>query len=252
MGCDKGLVPIIDDGFHDEAWRHKRRNREGLMHLADSFWKTAQIRQTPASKVSQSQFCTLFHMHLRRSMARRDPGDALAPEYVRRLLGITKEEGGQWAADPSGARTTDAPLLVSRAPAREQPWEMPRFGDGGTAADDERFEIGGGAEDFKYQDLEPLDPSGAPEDRSDAAAPAAAAGLDALFDRAHRALGAFNDPQTVTGRARMAVADPAYDQAGRLEAWLQAVPAAANCPAALCAAISLDALRSPMPTRRRQ
>ena len=105
--------------------------------------------------------------------------------------------------------------------------------------DESDEQLGEGGADI--EDLESVDPGGAPDDRPNGARAGAFAEVDVLVARTRRSLDAFNDLQTETGRSQMALADPAYDQPGRLGAWLEAVAATANCPAALATAIALDA-----------
>ena len=156
-------------------------------------------------------------VRLRRSSARRDPGEALAAKSLRGVLGIAEGQGAQYAADAAMAPTAADPTLTSRAAsARQRPWEMPGFGDDDTDADDAPPADGDGAQDTEYQDagsqeLEPLEPGDAPRHHSEAARPGEFAETDALVARARRALDAYNDLQSEAGRNKMAVADPAYD-----------------------------------------
>ena len=181
-------------------------------------------------------------VRLRRSLARRDPGDVLAVKSLRGLLGMPEGQGGQEAVPAAMTQTTaDPPLARHAAPAAPRPWDMPGFGEADADDGDRERDDGGDTHDPDAPDLEPLDPGGAPDDHLDAAGAEDFAELDTLVARSRRALAAYNDLQSDAGRARLAVADPAYDQAGRLEAWLQAVAATADLPAVLAAAIGLDA-----------
>ena len=122
---------------------------------------------------------------------------------------------------------------------------MPRFGDAEPDSTDLSPE-----DSDEGADIEPLDPGSAGADADSPQGAGTFTDVEALVARTRRTLAAFNDLQSETGRGQMALADLAYDQAGRLQAWLQAVTAAENCPVALAAAIALDAWLTLQPSAR--
>ena len=103
---------------------------------------------------------------------------------------------------------------------------MPRFGgdddDGGEDADHSHsFAEGDEA-------LDPLDttvdPDSAAQDaNSDAAS--ISGEVDALIVRTRRTLGAYNDLASEAGRNEIQLADPEYNEAGRLAEWLRVLNA---------------------------
>jgi hypothetical protein len=103
------------------------------------------------------------------------------------------------------------PLPVPRAPA---PWALP-------------------TEDADGDDLPPLG------EEDDAPPPPADQG-EALLARSRRPLASYNDLATEPGRAALAVSDPGYGEADRLDAWLAEIEAVEALPAVLAAAMALD------------
>lgn len=168
----------------------------------------------------------------RRRLARRAPETVLAPDAVRRLIGVTSEEEGvdQGKEADAGSGEHDG-ARRSRDP---QPWEMPRLADG----EDDALWL----EDDEVDDLDPLDPgedqlgawqSGDEKSTSDLAA------VDALLDRTRRSLAAFNEPGPHDTPLRLR--DPDYGGAERLAGWLAVLERAQDAPAVLAAALALDA-----------
>ena len=121
------------------------------------------------------------------------------------------------------------------------PWDTPRFG----GDDDEREDdAGDGNGDAGSEEaLDPLDtaddPEGAAPENSDPAG--VSAEVDALILRTRRTLGAYNDVASEAGRNEIQLADPEYDEAGRLAEWLRVFNAQASAPAVVAASIALDA-----------
>ena len=74
--------------------------------------------------------------------------------------------------------------------------------------------------------------------------------VDALILRSQRTIGAYNDMASQAGRGELQLADPEYDEAGRLAEWLRVFNAQADAPAVLAAAIALDAWLSLQPSQR--
>ena len=191
---------------------------------------------------------------LRRSLARRKPDEVLAADRVADLIGI-RSAGREDAGDdePGMAGTAREPVLTDRGNGRwsANPWDMPRFGgdddDGGEDADHSHsFAEGDEA-------LDPLDttvdPDSAAQDaNSDTAR--ISRDVDALIVRTRRTLGAYNDMASQAGRYEIQLADPEYDEAGRLAEWLRVFNAQAAAPAVLAAAIALDAWLSLQPSQR--
>jgi Protein of unknown function (DUF1612)/HTH DNA binding domain len=179
-------------------------------------------------------------LQLRRSFARRAPED-LSPGALLGRPGLPA--AGQAAGRPDEKPARLPPPVRETKSARLRPWEMPYLDDTDTASDDPDADGGDAA------DLEPLDPGGAETAEDGAGGAGAFADIAALNARAGRALGAFNDLRGTSGRERLSLADLAYDEAGRLDAWKQAVAATADLPAALAAAIALDAWLTLQPSR---
>ncbi len=142
----------------------------------------------------------------RRRQARRDPAEILAPRALRRRLGLAAPQ------DP-------APALTQSETGVAPPWA--RIG-----RDDE-------AEDGE----EDLDEVVADDDPGNPAF----AEIDALLARTRKKLDAWNDLSSDAGRKNLTLRDPGYDAAGRCERWLAVLEEGRGLPAALAAAVALDA-----------
>lgn len=148
----------------------------------------------------------------RRRLARRESAETLNAAALRQRLGI---EG------PPEADQTDEVTMPS-APAKHvtAPWD--RIG----RDDDEEDQIDEG-------DL-------GLEEEHDLTDPAFAE-IDALLVRTRKKLDAWNDFSSDEGRKALTLRDPAYDAAGRLARWLTVLEEGRGLPAALAAALALDA-----------
>lgn len=148
----------------------------------------------------------------RRRLARREPAEVLSERALRQRLGI---EG---SADPD---RTDRVMSTS-VPAKqvEAPWD--RIG-----RDDDH-------EDQAEEDgLDRADEHDHPDP--------AFAEIDALLARTRQKLDAWNDLSSDAGRKNLTLRDPGYDAAGRLARWLTVLEEGRGLPAALAAAVALDA-----------
>ena len=187
----------------------------------------------------------------RRSLARRNPETVLEPDSVRTLLGISTGGEDQMPAGledkgfdevPGDKKQQVSPsweasqgFTASKRNTSINPWDMPRF--------EEHEELD---DDRPDDELEPLDWG---HDDTDAnfsggagdGADRGFANVDALLARTRRSIASFNDLSAADGGQKIVLSDPAYDEARRLKAWLTAIDEAADQPAVLAAAITLDA-----------
>ena len=154
--------------------------------------------------------------------------------------------------DLGGAGKRTEPVLKDPGNGHRsaRPWDMPRFG-GDDDSEDDADRGNGYAESEKT--LGPLDtaddPDGAaPETNSDPTG--ASAEVDALVLRTRRTLGAYYDMASEAGRGEFHLADPEYNEAGRLAEWLRVFNAQASAPAVLATAIALDAWLWLQPSQR--
>ncbi len=79
------------------------------------------------------------------------------------------------------------------------------------------------------------------DDEEDHHADPAFAEIDALLVRTRKKLDAWNDLSSEEGRKNLTLLDPGYDAAGRFERWKQILEEGRGLPAALAAALALDA-----------
>lgn len=148
----------------------------------------------------------------RRRLARREPAEILSPNTLRQRLGI---EGSQ---DPD--RPDRATTLSVAARKLAAPWDrIGRDDDEEDQADEDDLEV---------------------EDEDDHADPAFAK-IDALLARTRKKLDAWNDLSSDEGRGNLTLRDPTYDAAGRFEGWFKILEEGRGLPAALAAALALDA-----------
>jgi hypothetical protein len=178
----------------------------------------------------------------RRRLARRAPDVVLAPDAVRRLLGVAADEatgeGREVSVDAEVAMSASRAETLSHDP---QPWEMPRL----AGSDDDAL----WPDEEEPDDLEPLDPGDEELGEEDSGGGLAA--IDTLLARTRRSLAAFNDPRHKPGSApgsepgagdvALRLRDPDYGGAERLAGWLAALERAQDAPAVLAAALALDA-----------
>jgi len=149
----------------------------------------------------------------RRRLARREPAEILSPSALRQRLGIKGSE----EPDRTDTRT------IRSAPAEQiaAPWDR---------IDHE--EDGEGEVGENETDLE--------DERGHGADPAFAE-IDALLMRTRKKLDAWNDLSSDSGRKNLTLRDPGYDGAGRFARWLTVLEEGRGLPAALAAALALDA-----------
>jgi hypothetical protein len=181
----------------------------------------------------------------RRQLAGRAPEAVLAPDAVRRLIGVAAdaetEEGTDTPRGIGDGRSEGGLMPRPRAP---HPWDMPRSGANDTESDD----------DALWREADGLDLLNPDEDRDkdteeDASGDFAA--VDALLARTRRSLAAFGKPgrepghepgnEPGAGDETLQLRDPAYGAAERLNAWLAALTRGEDAPAVLAAALALDA-----------
>lgn len=159
----------------------------------------------------------------RRRLARREPKEVLSPSAVRQRLSLAEP------LQPEGSRRRGgAPAATSRLSA---PWEPGFFG-----ADDEEGPID-------------MDDVGI-DDEPEYAADPAFAEIDALLARTRRKLDSWNDLSSDEGRKSLTLRDPGYDAAARCERWLAVLEEGRGLPAALAAALALDAWLALEPAER--
>ncbi|MBW4652282.1 MAG: DUF1612 and helix-turn-helix domain-containing protein [Kaiparowitsia implicata GSE-PSE-MK54-09C] len=146
----------------------------------------------------------------RRRLARREPAEILSPSALRQRLGITPPP------EPDGPdRVTTTAVAVKKLAA---PWD--RIG-----LDDD--------EDQAVEDEPDLEEEGLGNP--------AFAEIDALLVRTRKKLDAWNDLSSDAGRKNLILRDPAYEAAGRFARWLNILEEGRRLPAALAAALALDA-----------
>jgi len=148
----------------------------------------------------------------RRRLARREPAEILSPSALRQRLGI---DGSQ---ESDGAdRRESAPVAAKKLVAQ---WNRIDLDDDEEdQADDDELDL---------------------EDEREHADPAFAE-IDVLLARTRKKLDAWNDLSSDQGRKNLTLRDPGYDAAGRLARWLAILEEGRGLPAALAAALALDA-----------
>ncbi|KRE11656.1 hypothetical protein ASE66_24350 [Bosea sp. Root483D1] len=148
----------------------------------------------------------------RRRLARREPAEVLGASALRLRLGI----GASPEEDRSdrSATTPEATKMVAA------PWvRIDREDDEEGPVDQDEFDLG---------------------EEDDSADPAFAE-IDALLVRTRKKLDAWNDLSSDDGRRNLTLRDPGYDAAGRFARWLTILEEGRGLPAALAAALALDA-----------
>ncbi|AZO82104.1 MULTISPECIES: RHE_PE00001 family protein [unclassified Bosea (in: a-proteobacteria)] len=148
----------------------------------------------------------------RRRLARREPDEILSPSALRQRLGI---EGSPEPGRPDRLTTSVA------AKQFVAPWD--RIG----RDDDDQDHAGENEQDL--------------EEEEDDHADSAFAEIDALLVRTRKKLDAWNDLSSDAGRKNLTLRDPGYDAAGRFARWQHILEEGRGLPAALAAALALDA-----------
>lgn len=144
----------------------------------------------------------------RRRLAQRAPAEILDPAALRRRLGVT--EPPEPAPAPRPAATS------VRVP-----------GD----------RIRGHDDDDDHADEEDVNEVDADDDSGNSAF----AEIDALLARTRQKLDAWSDLSSEAGRKNLTLRNPTYDGAGRAGRWLAVLEEGRGLPAALAAAVALDA-----------
>jgi hypothetical protein len=181
-------------------------------------------------------------LNQRRSLARRTPETVLAPDTLRRLIGVVGQREQVKGKDEE-TRLATAAANASAHPPASRPWDMPRpFDDDGLWPDSDEIEDGQGMELLDDEEGEPLASDSSRTATGDFAA------VDALLARTSRLLGAFASPFPET--APLMLRDPDYGASSRLIAWLGALTAAEDAPAVLASAVALDAWLALEPAER--
>lgn len=149
----------------------------------------------------------------RRRLARREPAEILSPSALRQRLGI---EG---SSQPDRTDRVTAPSVAAKKLAA--PWDRIGLDD----YDDDHADEGD--PDLEGEPDHGVDPGFAE--------------IDALLARTRKKLDAWNDLSSDEGRKNLTLRDPAYDAAGRLASWFAVLEEGRGLPAALAAALALDA-----------
>lgn len=148
----------------------------------------------------------------RRRLARREPAEVLSESALRLRLGIE----GPPEPDRPGRATTPSGTVKQLA----APWDrIDREDDEEDQAEEDTLDI----------------------EEEDHHADPAFAEIDALLVRTRKKLDAWNDLSSEEGRKNLTLRDPGYDAAGRFERWQQILEEGRGLPAALAAALALDA-----------
>lgn len=214
--CDERLLraePVLADGVRQRGHAFEAQAliglTGGLCPLDDLVLHDAGMDvRSPTREIARA--ATMLDE--RRRLARREPAEVLSPGAMRLRLGIEVSE------DPDRTdRKTTTSVLAKRVTA---PWDQ----------------IGQDDDEEDQADEDELDL----EDEDDSDAPAFAE-IDALLVRTRKKLDAWNDLSSDEGRKTLTLRDPGYDAAGRLARWLEILEEGRGLPAALSAALALDA-----------
>ena len=175
-------------------------------------------------------------------------------DRIADLIGIRpagRREGSDDGLVGVGKRTE--PVLKDSADGHRSatPWEMPRFGGDDDDSEDDADRGNSYAESEETLDRldAAYDPDGAALETNSHPA-SVSAEVDALILRTRRTLGAYIDMESQAGRGEIRLADPEYNEAGRLAEWLRVFDTQASAPAVLAAAIALDEWFSLQPSQR--
>jgi hypothetical protein len=168
----------------------------------------------------------------RRQLARRAPEAVLAPNAVRRLIGVTADEGRD---APGGMSNGLGKRSVSPRSSDPKRWEMPWPAADYAERDDDAL----WPEEDDADGLDLLDPDEDRDEDTDDNASGDLAAVDALLARTRRWLVAFNEPGS--GDAPLRLRDPDYGGAERLAAWHAVLGCGEGAPAILAVALALDA-----------
>lgn len=178
----------------------------------------------------------------RRSLARRAPETVLAPDALRRLIGVVGESEPVKGKD-EGAGLSEAAAGTGGRLQEFHPWDMPKpFAEDGLWPDPDEVDDGDELEPLDDEEGEQLAQGGSRAASGDLAA------MDALLARTGRMLDAIERPLPETALLRLR--DPDYGASTRLDAWMDALTAAEDAPAVIATAVALDAWLMLEPTER--
>jgi hypothetical protein len=162
----------------------------------------------------------------RRRLARRAPDAVLAPDAVRRLIGVDTDAAAGERREASNRMEAGLEERGTAPRSRDpQPWEMPRLAGG----DDDAL----WPEEEEADEIDPLDPGQDGSHGGDLAA------VDALLARTRRSLAAFKEPGSATAPLRLR--DPEHGGEERLAAWQAVIERSQDAPGILASALALDA-----------
>lgn len=214
--CDERLArvePVLAEGARQRGHAFEAQAliglSGGLCPLEDLCLHDARMDvRSPTREITRAAAM----LDERRRLARREPAEILNPTALRQRLSITEA--------PEPERTGREATASGTAKQIAAPWDRIDLED-----DDD------GQVDEDDLDRQEEDDHGDP----------AFADIDALLARTRKKLDAWNDLSSDAGRMNLTLRDPAYDAAGRLARWLTVLEEGRGLPAALAAALALDA-----------
>jgi Protein of unknown function (DUF1612) len=181
-------------------------------------------------------------LNQRRSLTRRAPETVLAPDALRRLIGVLGQSEQMKGRDEETGLAVEA-VSTGAHPLASHAWDMPRpFADDGLWPDPDEIDDGDGLELPDDEEGEALDHGRSRPGTDDLAT------IDALLARTGHLLDAYTKPQPDAVPLRLR--DPDYGASARLDAWLGAMEAVKNAPAVLATAVALDAWLAHEPAER--
>lgn len=213
--CDERLAraePVLAEGVRRRGHAFEAQAlialAGGLCPLEDLVLHDAGMDvRSPSREITRAAAM----LNERRRLARREPAEILSPSALRQRLGIE----GSTDTDRTGRATTTPGTKAVAAP-----WDrIDREGDDEDQAEEDDVDL---------------------EDERDHGDPAFAK-IDALLVRTRKKLDAWNDLSSDEGRKNLTLRDPGYDAAGRFARWLAILEEGRGLPAALAAALALDA-----------
>ncbi len=210
--CDESLLradPVLGEGVRQRGHAFEAQALVGLggalCPLEDLVLHDAGMDvRSPTAEITRAA----GFWAERRRMAQRTPAEILDPAALRRRLGVPEPQ----EPVPAPARA----MATVRAP-----WER----------------IGRDDDDDDHAGEENVDEVDADDDPGNPAF----AEIDALLARTRKKLEAWNDLSSEEGRRSLTLRDPTYDGAGRAARWLAVLEEGRGLPAALAAAVALDA-----------
>jgi len=210
--CDERLArvePVLAEGARQRGHAFEAQAliglSGGLCPLEDLCLHDARMDvRSPTREITRAAAM----LDERRRLARREPAEILNPAALRQRLGIAE------APEP------DRTGRVRTAEQIATPWDRI---------------------DLEDDDDGQVDEDGLDREEEDDHGDLAFADIDALLARTRKRLDAWNDLSSDAGRMNLTLRDPAYDAAGRLARWFTVLEEGRGLPAALAAALALDA-----------